>query len=74
MPDDEPSFTPEQEHWRKELCVGHGTIRLYRRLARMIPSDPRCKTGNEPFGGIGGKLFSRLGRAPSRKNPGFCNF
>ena len=74
MVDNQHPLTPEeQESLRQMLCVGHGAIRWLRRLNRMIPSDPRCKTGREPFGGIGGKLYGRLGFAPSRKNPRFCN-
>ena len=70
----QPSTPEEQESLRREFCTGHGAIRWYVRLMRMIPTDPRCKTGREPFGGMGGKLFRVLGRAPSRKNPRFCNF
>jgi len=73
MGDDQGVWTPEeQEQARQQLCVGHGTLRWLRRLVRMIPSVPRCKGSNEPFGGIGGKLFSLMGWGPSRKNPRWC--
>ena len=74
MSDDQAVWTPEeQERARRQLCEGHGTLRWLRRTCGMIPSDPRCTGGNEPFGGIGGKLFSLMGWAPSRKNPRWCN-
>lgn len=75
MDDQQRPLTPEeQERLRKELCTGHGAIRWYRRLMRTVPSDPRCKTGKEPFGGIGGKILGLAGRGPSRKNPRLCNY
>jgi adenylate cyclase len=44
-----------------------------RRLFRRIPSDPRCKQCNTPFG-LPGLLYSRaIGRAPWPKNKRFCS-
>lgn len=44
-----------------------------RRLWRRIPSSPRCKQCNAPFG-FPGLLYSRaIGRAPWPKNPRFCS-
>ncbi len=44
-----------------------------RRLYRLLPSNPRCKACNAPFG-IPGSLLSRAaGRQPWDKNPKFCN-
>jgi adenylate cyclase len=39
---------------------------------RYVPSAPRCKMCNNPFGGVGGRLFSVAGFRPSRKNPALC--
>ena len=67
-------MTPEeQEKWRTFLCTGHTGLRWFRRLMRLLPSEPRCTIGYEPFGGIGGKLFSLIGHVPSRKNPQLCD-
>jgi adenylate cyclase len=45
-----------------------------RRIFRMLPSDPRCKFCNAPFGGIGGVIVRALfGKQQSRLNPRFCN-
>ena len=38
----------------------------------MLPADPRCKTCNAPFRGIGGWWMRRVGRGPWEKNPSFC--
>lgn len=43
-----------------------------RRRHRMLPSDPRCKTCNAPFAGIGGWWMRRVGRGRWEKNPSFC--
>ncbi len=74
MDADQEAWTPaKQEELRRHLCVGHGTIRLWRRFCRVMPSAPRCRLCYAPFGGIGGKLYSLAGFAPSRKNPLVCN-
>jgi adenylate cyclase len=77
MSRDEQSWTPEeQERWRKTLCYGDAKTRAWRwlqRFWRLLPTDPRCKQCYAPFAGIGGKLLSFTGIAPSRKNPRFCN-
>jgi adenylate cyclase len=44
-----------------------------RALMRRLPSKPRCKLCEGPFGGIGGKLLRFTGYAQSRKNPNLCN-
>jgi adenylate cyclase len=43
-----------------------------RLLFRRVPSAPRCKLCQNPFGGVGGKLFGLAGFKPSRKNPSMC--
>ncbi len=44
-----------------------------RRLFRLIPSDPRCKACNAPFGHPGALVSRALGRQRWDKNPKFCN-
>jgi adenylate cyclase len=39
---------------------------------RLVPSAPRCKVCSSPFGGVGGAVITRIGWAPSRKNPNLC--
>jgi adenylate cyclase len=47
--------------------------RVFVRVMRHLPSDPRCRLCNAPYGGIGGRVMRRFGYGPSRKNPGLCN-
>jgi adenylate cyclase len=37
-----------------------------------MPSAPRCKVCNNPFGGVGGRLVRLAGFKRSRKNPNLC--
>ena len=47
--------------------------RVFVRLMRRLPSDPRCSVCGAPYGGAGGRIMGRLGFAPSRKNPRLCS-
>ena len=65
--------TGVEELWRSVLAGDHPELRRGRRLHRLIPSNPRCKMCNAPFGAPG-MLFMRLrGRGPSNLNPRICN-
>ena len=61
------------EQWRALLCDGHAPLVRARRLFRHVPSAPRCKACNNPFGGIGGRVTALAGFVPSRKNPALCS-
>jgi adenylate cyclase len=60
--------------WHRLLIDGHEPLKKGRRVFRRLPSDPRCKLCQNPFGGVGGKLFGVIGRKPSRKNPNLCQY
>jgi adenylate cyclase len=47
--------------------------RTFMRLMRRLPTDPRCAVCRAPYAGLGGKIMSRFGFAPSRKNPRLCS-
>jgi adenylate cyclase len=48
---------------------------FFRRMARLLPKDPRCRLCSYPFEGIGGQLVKfLLGVKRSRLNPQLCNF
>jgi adenylate cyclase len=60
--------------WHRLLVDGYEPLKRGHRVFRRLPSDPRCKLCQNPFGGIGGKLFAVIGRKPSRKNPNLCQY
>ncbi len=47
--------------------------RAFCAVMRRLPSEPRCRLCNAPYGGVGGRIMRRVGFGPSRKNPGLCN-
>jgi adenylate cyclase len=65
------ALAPEAE-WRKLLTEGHRSFRVGRAVFGRVPSPPRCKVCQNPFGGVGGRLFRLVGQGPSRKNPNMC--
>jgi adenylate cyclase len=60
-----------EERWR-ELLTGEAAdmLKLRRQLGRL-PSQPRCKICNAPYGGLGG-LVLRPWFGPWEKNPQLC--
>ena len=58
--------------WDKLLTEGHASLVRARRVFRYLPSAPRCKVCNNPFGGPVGRVFAAAGFSPSRKNPNLC--
>jgi adenylate cyclase len=60
--------------WHRLLIDGYEPLQKAQRVFRRLPSDPRCKLCQNPFGGLGGRLFSVVGRKPSRKNPNLCQY
>lgn len=63
----ETTAAREQHLWEKVLTEGHGSLVLARRVFRYLPSAPRCKLCNNPFGGPAGRLLGLAGFRPSRK-------
>jgi adenylate cyclase len=70
-----PSTAPvaPKQPWDKLLTEGHAPLVRARRVFRYLPSAPRCKVCNNPFGGPGGRVFAAAGFSPSRKNPNLCS-
>jgi adenylate cyclase len=62
-----------KQPWDKLLTEGHGSLVRARRVFRYLPSAPRCKVCNNPFGGPAGRVFAAAGFRPSRKNPNLCS-
>src|SRR5438034_7756163 len=63
---------PNEERWRRLLSGEDRSLVRGRTVYRTIPSPPRCKLCNAPFGGPGGAVMGHLGWARWPKNPRFC--
>ncbi len=64
-----------EDEWRKRLAGNGGHPGLPGRIRHVfarIPSSPRCKACNAPFGGIGGAIFKVIWAGPFDKNPNYC--
>jgi adenylate cyclase len=48
-------------------------VRMFMRVMRHLPHDPRCAVCRAPYEGVGGRIMGRFGFAPSRKNPRLCS-
>ena len=59
--------------WDTVLTQGHAPLVKARRVFRYLPSAPRCKVCNNPFGGPAGRALAVAGFSPSRKNPNLCS-
>jgi adenylate cyclase len=66
----EPSV---EEMWRALLTGENPQMHSGRHLYGMLPSNPRCKVCNAPFGGIGAQFMRFTSKRRSKKNPNFCN-
>jgi adenylate cyclase len=69
---DNPRVEPPSEEWLSILTNGHASLVRARHLFRFVPSAPRCKVCNNPFSGLGGRVFRMAGFRRSRKNPNLC--
>jgi adenylate cyclase len=71
----EANADEHSEEWRETLTHGHSvkSLKVMKRVMRLLPGPPRCKVCNNPFGGIGGRLCQLVGFAPSKKNPRICS-
>src|SRR5918995_117905 len=65
--------TPEDE-FRALMSGDHPRLRRNRALLARLPTDPRCKTCNAPFGFPGSLVSRAMGRPRFPKNPRFCQF
>lgn len=63
----------ERDQWHSVLTEGHASLVKARRVFRYLPSAPRCKVCNNPFGGPAGRVLAVAGFSPSRKNPNLCS-
>jgi len=63
------------EQWHEALTQGHSvrSLKVLKRVMRVLPGPPRCKICNNPFGGVGGGICRMVGFRPSKKNPRICS-
>jgi adenylate cyclase len=69
----ETALPIQRDQWDTVLTDGHASLVRARRVFRYLPSAPRCKVCNNPFGGPVGRLLAVAGFSPSRKNPNLCS-
>lgn len=64
-----------EQVWRSFLTKGHETEEFKNRhLFGVLPSNPRCRLCNAPFGVVGGTVMRMLyDKRKSRLNPHICN-
>jgi adenylate cyclase len=67
-----PSYSTPEDEFRALMSGDHPRLRRNRRLLARLPSDPRCKTCNAPFGFPGSIVSRAIGRPRFPKSPGFC--
>lgn len=61
-----------EEFWRSHL-THHPSAKLGRSIFQRLPSDPRCKLCQTPFGPPSGPVMRFLGRPQSQNNPDICD-
>lgn len=61
------------ELWQTVFGAGHPDLKKQHWLHTKLPSDPRCRMCLVPFGGLGGWVMRRRGKAVSSRNPHYCN-
>jgi adenylate cyclase len=72
QPDDpERAARQAEQAARTQLNLGT-TARRLRRFWRILPTAPRCKMCNGPFGGPGGAVSRLIGKGRWPANPAYC--
>jgi adenylate cyclase len=64
-------ISPE-ETFAAYMSGDQGLMLRERRFMHLLPSSPRCKTCNAPFGAPGSWFARAIGRGRWEKNPRFC--
>ena len=59
----------QRQLWDTVLTDGHASLVRARRLFRYLPSAPRCKVCNNPFGGPAGRASRRCRIQPVAQEP-----
>lgn len=67
-----PIYSTPEDEFRAFMSGDHPGLRRHRQLLARLPSGPRCKTCNAPFGFPGSLVSRAMGRPRFPKNPRFC--
>jgi adenylate cyclase len=63
-----------EEMWEQMLTGSYPRLHRMRRMWGALPSPPRCKLCNAPFGGPGGVLMRAIAYGPSPLNRRLCKW
>lgn len=66
------AFPTKEAEFQAFLSGDHPSLRRDRAFLRWLPTDPRCKTCNAPFGAPGVLVARAIGRKRWPRNPKFC--
>ena len=69
---EDPQLDPAWQDAYARLMGDKRYIRYGRRFWRMLPSAPRCRMCNGPFGGPLQPIMHAIGKGPWPNNPHFC--
>ena len=69
----DPAADARREAFRMTMEGGETDQVRLRRFLRWLPTDPRCKACNAPFGMPGSLVSRSMGRRRWAKNPRFCD-
>lgn len=65
-------YETAEDEFRALMSGDHPRLRRSRAFLARLPSEPRCKTCNAPFGMPGSLVSRAMGRPRFPKNPRFC--
>jgi adenylate cyclase len=68
-----PDIGQNEEGWREYLTGFNSREARYRRLFKMLPTDPRCELCAAPFAGAAAPVMRAMGKYRSQRNPKWCN-
>jgi adenylate cyclase len=62
-----------EEQWRAFLSGHNSREARFRKMLKLLPSDPRCELCAGPFAGPAAPVMRALGKSRSERNPKWCN-
>ena len=62
-----------EEQWREYLNGYNSREARFRKMLKLLPSDPRCQLCAAPFAGLAAPVMRAMGKTKSERNPKWCN-